>query len=70
MNPPQSLALEAQQAIDFLTKISESLKHQRRHFDDAVVTHCIRLANDYVEENSHELSTERPQGSANTGRRS
>jgi hypothetical protein len=51
---PKTLAAESEQAIDFLTAISDTLKHQRRHFDDAVVTHCIRLINDYVDEKSRE----------------
>jgi hypothetical protein len=33
-----------------LKKISEMLKNQRRHFDDSVVTHCMRLICDYVDE--------------------
>ncbi len=47
---PKTLAEESDQAIHFLTTISDALKQQRRHFDDAVVTHCIRLINDYVDE--------------------
>ena len=50
MQSTKSLALESEEAIDFLKKISELLKSQRRHFDDAVVTHCIRLISDYVVE--------------------
>ncbi len=50
----KSLILESEETIDFLKRISELLKSQRRHFDDAVVTHCIRLINDYVEENALE----------------
>ena len=50
----KSLVLESEETIDFLKRISELLKSQRRHFDDAVVTHCIRLINDYVEENALE----------------
>jgi hypothetical protein len=69
MNPPKSLATESEQAIDFLTRISEALKQQRRHFDDAVVTHCIRLINDYVEESVRGQAPERAQGPADTGRR-
>lgn len=60
MNLPKSLTLEAEHAIVFLEKISELLKHQRRHFDDAVVTHCIRLINDYVDDNIRERKSERP----------
>jgi hypothetical protein len=48
----KSLALESEQAIAFLKNISELLKNQRRHFDDAVVTHCIRLINDHAEESA------------------
>ena len=50
----KSLILESEETIDFLKRISELLKSQRRHFDDAVVTHCIRLINDYVEETALE----------------
>jgi len=48
--PSKTLAEESEQAIKFLTTISDQLKQQRRHFDDAVVTHCVRLINDYVDE--------------------
>lgn len=57
MQLTKSLTLESEQAIDFLKKISELLKNQRRHFDDAVVTHCIRLISDYVEESTRDAST-------------
>jgi hypothetical protein len=60
VNIPRSLAFESEQAIGFLMRISELLKHQRRHFDDAVVTHCIRLVQDYVEENIRDTPTEAP----------
>lgn len=67
---PNTLAEESEQAIHFLTRISDVLKHQRRHFDDAVVTHCIRLINDYVEEKNSEHSVEARQGSSGSGLRS
>ena len=51
INPPRALAAESEQVIAFLERVSELLKHQRRHFDDAVVTHCIRLIRDYVQDN-------------------
>lgn len=60
VNIPRSLAFESEQAIGFLMRISELLKHQRRHFDDAVVTHCIRLVQDYVDENVRDNPTEAP----------
>jgi hypothetical protein len=69
MKLPKPLPLESEQAIAFLTKISASLKQQRRHFDDAVVTHCIRLINDYVEENSPASAPERQTGQDEAGRR-
>lgn len=47
---------ESEQAIDFLTKISAMLKLQHRHFDDAVVTHSIRLIKDYFEDKPLEVS--------------
>jgi hypothetical protein len=47
---------ESEQAIDFLTKISAMLKLQHRHFDDAVVTHSIRLIKDYLEDKQIEVS--------------
>jgi hypothetical protein len=43
----RQMAVESEQAIQFLTDVSNLLKHQRRHFDDAVVTHCIRLIHEY-----------------------
>lgn len=64
---PNTLAAESEQAIYFLTVISDALKHQRRHFDDAVVTHCIRLINDYVDEKKRESVPVESQG-ANGGR--
>lgn len=60
MNLPKSLLAESEQAVEFLERISELLKHQRRHFDDAVVTHCIRLVHDYVEDNMREVAPDRP----------
>jgi len=69
MNIPKSMAAESQQSIEYLERISELLKHQRRHFDDAVVTHCIRLIQDYVEDNMREVSADLPVA-AGSGRRS
>ncbi len=46
---PKTPPSESEHAIKFLTEISEALKQGHRHFDDAVVTHCIRLINDYVD---------------------
>jgi hypothetical protein len=63
-NPSKALAADSEQAIAFLTEISDLLKRQRRHFDDAVVTHCIRLINEYVEEKSLET---RMAGKPSTG---
>jgi hypothetical protein len=64
------LASESEQAIQFLTLISDMLKQQRRHFDDAVVSHCIRLINDYVDEKNSEASTPANQGVSGGGPRS
>jgi len=47
-NPPQTVSKEPEHVIEFLSRVSEILKHQRRHFDDAVVIHCIRLIQDYA----------------------
>ncbi len=69
MTPPKTLAQDSEQAIAFLTAISESLKLQRRHFDDAVVTHCVRLINDYVEEKRAEKPAESVAGRADAGHR-
>lgn len=55
--PPKTLATESEKAIHFLTVISDQLKLQRRHFDDAVVTHCIRLIKDYTEEKSQDTKS-------------
>ncbi len=63
----KTLASESEQAINFLTKISDLLKHQRRHFDDAVVTHCIRLINDYVEEKNRAASASGKPAAAGNG---
>jgi hypothetical protein len=65
---PRSIVVESQQAIATLTRISELLKHQRRHFDDAVVTHCMRLINDYVQENLREIPSEEDGASTDGGR--
>jgi hypothetical protein len=69
MPSSKSLTHESEQAADFLKKISESLKNQRRHFDDAVVTHCIRLIYDFVEEGSGKFASVQP-GTADGGKRS
>ena len=70
----KTLAVETEQAIRLLTTISDQLKLRRRHFDDAVVTHCIRLINDHVDEVSKDTPAEGSQGSGgsanNPGRRS
>jgi hypothetical protein len=58
VNILRSLALESEQSIGFLMRISELLKHQHRHFDDAVVTHCIRLVQDYVDDNVRDTTSE------------
>jgi DNA polymerase/3'-5' exonuclease PolX len=70
MQLTKSLTLESEQAIDFLKKISELLKNQRRHFDDAVVTHCIRLINDYVDENARDAAPGQQSAITGSGRRS
>ena len=43
MRVPKSSASEAQQVVEFFSRVSERLKSQNRHFDDAVANHCIRL---------------------------
>jgi hypothetical protein len=68
MRISKSLTSESDHAIDFLVKISELLRIQRRHFDDAVVTHCIRLIKDYVEDNVREIPAEHPFGVADASR--
>lgn len=66
---PKTLAADSEHAIKFLSIISDMLKHQRRHFDDAVVTHCIRLINDYVDERTSEIPPDEDQSSAESGPR-
>lgn len=56
--PIKPFLRESKQTIDFLNHISELLKHQRRHFDDAVVTHCLRLIADYVQDKEHSVIPE------------
>jgi ubiquinone/menaquinone biosynthesis C-methylase UbiE len=46
---PKPLTKESQQAVEFLSRVSEQLKLQHRHFDDAVVSRSIRLAREYAE---------------------
>jgi len=55
---PRTLSVESHQAIVLLEKISEILKLQHRHFDDAVVTHCIRLIHDYVQDKLNDSDSE------------
>lgn len=43
------LSKESQQATEYLSRVSDLLKLQHRHFDDAVVSHSIRLAREYAE---------------------
>jgi hypothetical protein len=69
LNQPKDLTPESEAAIAFLTKVSEALKQQRRHFDDAVVTHCIRLVNDYAEEDALGAQPDRGPGPSDSGRR-
>jgi hypothetical protein len=67
-NSPKAMTAESEHAIHFLTKISDLLKQQRRHFDDAVVTHCIRLIHDYVEEKNRENAADNKQGDSGSER--
>jgi hypothetical protein len=69
MQPSKSLTQESEQATEFLKKIIESLKSQRRHFDDAVVIHCIRLIYDFVEEGAGGVASTQP-GTAGGDKRS
>ena len=62
LSSPRTLSVESQQAIVLLEKISEILKLQHRHFDDAVVTHCIRLIHDYVQDKLNDSDSERLSG--------
>jgi len=55
---PKRLAGESAQAIEFLMAVSDRLKQQRRHFDDAVVSHCIRLIHDYMDERGATVAPE------------
>ena len=59
--PLKKLQAVSTQSIDFLTVIGDQLKQERRHFDDAVVNHCIRLIHDYVE--LRQLPPARPKSS-------
>ena len=69
-NPTKALAADPDQAVVLLTKMSDLLKQHRRHFDDAVVAHCIRLIGEYVEELPPEAkATGRPHA-AESGRNS
>lgn len=56
MRVPKSLATESQQVIDFFGSVSERLRSQNRHFDDAVVNHCIRLISEHAEHTLRELA--------------
>lgn len=69
VNPPRSIAAESDQTIVYLERISELLKHQRRHFDDAVVMHCIHLVREYLQDNLQEPSRQVP-ASSGAARRS
>lgn len=66
---PRTTAEESEAAIHLLTIISGQLKQQRRHFDDAVVIHCIRLINDYTEEKSGQDPTGETGEMGSNGRR-
>lgn len=48
-------------AIELLTQLGSALKRQQRHFDDAVVTHCMQLIQDYREGRMQEHSVREPQ---------
>jgi hypothetical protein len=48
-------------AIALLTQLSDVLKRQQRHFDEAVVTHSIELVTDYVESGLQDLTAQEPQ---------
>ena len=56
MRVPKSLATESQQVIEFFGSVSEHLRSQNRHFDDAVVNHCIRLIAEYADHTIREAA--------------
>jgi len=41
-----ALSQQSEQAIAVLRRLSATLKLQHRHFDDAVILHCISLIKD------------------------
>lgn len=57
---PQPLGPEPMQAIALLTHLGGALKRQRRHFDEAVVTHCVQLIQEYVQGSGQENRVQEP----------
>lgn len=49
MRVSKSKAPESQLVVEFFGRVSERLRSQNRHFDDAVANHCIRLILEYAD---------------------
>lgn len=47
--------------VELLIQLSGALKRQQRHFDEAVVTHCLQLVQEYREGRLQEHSVREPQ---------
>lgn len=58
MHSSKTMVEESEQAINFLAKIGNLLKQKRRYFDEAVVTHCIRLIKDHMDGTKSEYPTD------------
>ena len=59
-NIPQPSNPVSLQAIELLTHLGGALKRQRRHFDEAVVTHCVQLIQEYVQGSAPEHRVQEP----------
>jgi hypothetical protein len=59
-NIPQPSNPVSLQAIELLTHLGEALKRQQRHFDEAVVTHCVQLIHEYVQGSASEYRVHEP----------
>ena len=61
LNAPLTETSEAARAIALLTQLGGLLKREQRHFDEAVVTHCLQLIHDFQEGRMQQYSAQEPQ---------
>ena len=60
LNAPRLESADSARAVELLIHLSGLLKRQQRHFDEAVVAHCVQLINDYAKGETQTFSVQEP----------